>query len=73
MIIMGALPPYPRALALFSSRMDGFYFSGLRSCLTMERLDRRVGQRRDATRAPNQARNGRRPHGPPPWSARSTI
>src|SRR5579864_8571520 len=63
MILMGALPPNPRDLALFSSRMDGFFFSGLRSCLTMERLDRRIGQRRDATRAPNQARNGWRPHG----------
>ena len=29
----------------------------------MERLDRRIGQRRDATRAPIQARNGWRPSG----------
>jgi hypothetical protein len=43
--------------------MDGFYFSDLRSCRTLERLDRRIGQRRDATRAPNQARNGLRPSG----------
>src|ERR1039457_7221470 len=28
---------------------------------TMEELDRRIGQRRDATRAPNQARSGWRP------------
>jgi hypothetical protein len=63
MILLGALPPNPRDLALFSSRMDGFFFSGSSTCRTMERLDRRVGQRRDATRAPNQARNGWRPHG----------
>ena len=37
--------------------------TGLRSCRTMERLDRRIGQRRDATRAPIQARNGWRPSG----------
>ena len=43
--------------------MDGFCFSGLRSCRTLERLDRRIGQRRDATRAPIQARNGWRPSG----------
>src|ERR1019366_425268 len=30
---------------------------------TMEELDRRIGQRRDATRAPNQARSGWRPSG----------
>jgi hypothetical protein len=63
MILLGALPPNPRDLALFSSRMDGFFFPGSGTCRTMERLDRRVGQRRDATRAPNQARNGWRPHG----------
>jgi len=52
-----------RDLALFSSRMDGFFFPGSSTCRTMERLDRRVRQRRDATRAPNQARNGWRPQG----------
>src|ERR1700680_444927 len=62
MILLGALPPNPRDLALFSSRMDGFFFPGSSTCHTMERLDRRVGQRRDATRAPSQARNGWRPH-----------
>jgi hypothetical protein len=59
----GAAPQPPRDLALLFSRMDGFCFSGLRSCRTLERLDRRIGQRRDATRAPNQARNGWRPSG----------
>ena len=63
MVMMGVLPPYPGDLALFFSRMEVSYFSALRSCRTMERLDRRIGQRRDATRAPNQARNGRRPSG----------
>jgi hypothetical protein len=43
--------------------MDGFCFSVLRSCRTLEKLDRRTGQRRDATRAPIQARNGWRPSG----------
>src|SRR5882724_10617998 len=59
----GAAPQTPRDLALFFSRMDGFCFSDLRSCRTLERLDRRIGQRRDATRAPIQARNGWRPSG----------
>src|SRR5215475_6314216 len=59
----GSAPQTPRDLALFFSRMDGFCFSGLRSCRTLERLDRRIGQRRDATRAPIQARNGWRPSG----------
>src|ERR1700675_1291991 len=56
-------PQTPRDLALFFSRMDVFCFSGLRSCRTLERLDRKTGQRRDATRAPIQARNGWRPSG----------
>ena len=59
----GSAPQTPWDLALFFSRMDGIYFSGLRSCRTLERLDRRIGQRRDATRAPIQARNGWRPAG----------
>ena len=59
----GSAPQTPRDLALFFSRMDGFCFSGLRSCRTLERLDRKTGQRRDATRAPIQARNGWRPSG----------
>ena len=64
MVIMGgAAPPTPRDLALFFARMDVFLLSGSATCRTMEALDRRIGQRRDATRAPNQARNGWRPHG----------
>jgi hypothetical protein len=58
MIIMGALPPSPRDLALSLSRMDTFLFTGNRACRKIEMLDRRIGQRRDATRAPTQARNG---------------
>ena len=62
--MMGALPPSPRDLTLLFSRMDGaFRFTGNSTCLTIEMLDRRIGQRRDATRAPIQARNGWRPHG----------
>src|SRR5271157_4108725 len=59
----GSAPQTPRDLTLFFSRMDIFRFSDLRSWRTMERLDRRIGQRRDATRAPIQARNGWRPSG----------
>src|ERR1700733_8120735 len=33
------------------------------TCRTIEMLDRNIGQRRDATRAPIQARNGWRPSG----------
>src|SRR5580658_1494478 len=62
-VIMGALPPTPRDLTLLFSRMDAFCFTEKRTCLTIEMLDRRIGQRRDATRAPIQARNGWRPHG----------
>src|ERR1700691_1369307 len=62
-LIMEAPPPNPRDLSLFSSRMDTFLFTGTESCRTIEMLDRRIGQRRDATRAPIQARNGRRPQG----------
>src|ERR1700722_17548405 len=40
-----------------------FRFSDLRTCRKIERLDRRIGQRRDATRAPTQARNGWRSSG----------
>jgi len=59
----GSAPQTPRDLALFFSRMDILGFSDLRSSRIMERLDRRIGQRRDATRAPIQARNGWRPSG----------
>src|SRR6266702_3390698 len=59
----GFAPQTPQDLALFSSRVDGFCFAVIRDCRTMEGLDRRIGQRRDATRAPTQARSGWRPSG----------
>src|SRR5579864_372626 len=59
----GSAPQAPRDLSLFSSRVDGFSLALISDCHTMERLDRRIGQRRDATRAPNQARSGWRPSG----------
>src|ERR1017187_6689693 len=62
MIVMGALPPNPRDLAQFFARMDDFAFAVTAVCRTMEKLDRRIGQRRDATRAPIQVRNGWRSH-----------
>src|SRR5580658_4107515 len=43
--------------------MDAFRFTANSACRTIEKLDRRIGQRRDATRAPIQVRNGWRPHG----------
>ena len=42
-----------------------FYLLQNGTCRTIEMLDRNIGQRRDATRAPIQARNGWRPHGRP--------
>jgi hypothetical protein len=59
----GAAPHTPWDLSQFSVRVGGFCFSGSRSCRTIEKLDRRIGQRRDATRAPIQARSGWRPSG----------
>jgi hypothetical protein len=61
--MMGALPPNPRDLELLFSRMDAFCFTRNGACRTIEMLARRIGQRRDATRAPMQVRNGWRPHG----------
>src|SRR3984885_5370224 len=58
-----AVPQTPWDLSLSFSRMDVFCFTANGPCRTIERLDRRIGQRRDATRAPIQARNGWRPHG----------
>jgi transposase len=58
-----AVPQTPWDLSLSFSRMDVFPFTANGACRTIEKLDRRVGQRRDATRAPIQARNGWRPHG----------
>src|SRR5579863_4747126 len=43
--------------------MDAFRFTVAGICRTIKMLDRRIGPRRDATRAPTQARNGRRPSG----------
>ena len=60
---LGRTPHAPRDLTQFSSRVDGFAFAPIRDCRKMERLDRRIGQRRDATRAPTQARSGWRPSG----------
>jgi hypothetical protein len=59
----GAAPHTPRDLTQFLSRVDGLAFATIRDCRKMERLDRRIGQRRDATRAPTQARSGWRPSG----------
>src|ERR1700735_4196500 len=62
--LMGdAVPQTPWDLSLSFSRMDVFCFTANGTCRTIEGLDRKIGQRRDATRAPIQARNGWRPHG----------
>src|ERR1700674_1841978 len=62
-LMMGAPPPNLRDLSLLLSRMDAFRFTRNGACRTIEMLDRRTGQRRDATRAPIQARNGWAAHG----------
>ena len=62
-IMGGSAPQAPRDLSLFSSGVDDFPLVVSSDCRTMERLDRRIGPRRDATRAPIQARSGRRPAG----------
>ena len=57
--IMGGFAPHtPQDLSLFSSRVDGLASLVIRDCRTMKGLDRRIGQRRDATRAPIQAPSG---------------
>src|SRR5579863_2312222 len=61
--LMGAPPPTPWDLPLLFSRMDAFRFTRIGPCRTIDLLARRIGQRRDATRAPMQVRNGWRPHG----------
>jgi len=58
-----AVPQTPWDLSLSFSRMDVFLFTANGTCRTIEMLDRNIGQRRDATRAPIQARNGWRPYG----------
>ena len=52
----GSAPQTPRDLPLFFTRVDGFALVVIRDRRILERLDRRIGQRRDATRAPIQAR-----------------
>jgi hypothetical protein len=42
----------------FPARMGILLFPPKGFCLTIELPGRRIGQRRDATRAPNQVRNG---------------
>ena len=62
--MMGGFAPHtPQDLSQFSSRVDGFALVILSDRRTMEGLDRRIGQRGDATRAPTQARSGWRPYG----------
>ena len=58
-----AVPQTPWDLALLFSRMDVFRFTRIGACRTIDLLARRIGQRRDATRAPMQVRNGWRPYG----------
>jgi len=59
----GTVPHAPWDLPLLFSRMDAFRFTRYGDCRTIDLLARRIGQRGDATRAPMQVRNGRRPHG----------
>src|SRR5438105_5878627 len=59
----GPAPQTPRDLALFRPEWMIFFFADWRSYFIIEKLDRRIGQRRGATRAPTQARNGWRPLG----------
>src|SRR5712691_7483322 len=62
--LMGdAVPQTPWDLPLLLSRMDAFYFTRNGTCRTIDLLARRIGLRRDATRAPMQVRNGWRPSG----------
>jgi hypothetical protein len=63
--MMGLVPQTPWDLSLSLSRTDVFFFTAYGTCRTIEMLHREVGQRRDATRAPIQARNGGRPPGRP--------
>src|ERR1017187_7819103 len=69
-MIGGFAPPTPQDLSLFLPEWMFFCLPVLPSCFIIGKLDRRIGQRRDATRAPTQARHGWRPSGlllvPPP-------
>jgi hypothetical protein len=62
-IELGALPPNPRNLAL--SGQNGYFGS-----TTIEALERRVGLRRNATRAPTQAPEWRGRLRPPQFHIR---
>jgi hypothetical protein len=62
-VMGGFAPQAPQDLSLFLPEWMIFTLPVLRTCLILGRLDRRIGQRRDATRAPTQARNGWRPSG----------
>ena len=63
-LLMGDfVPQAPQDLSLFLPEWIIFPLPVLRACLIIGELDRRIGQRRDATRAPIQARNGWRPSG----------
>jgi len=62
-VMGGFAPQAPQDLSLFLPEWTIFPLPVLRTCLIMGELDRRIGQRRDATRAPIQARNGWRPSG----------
>src|SRR5216683_5796941 len=61
--LMGLCPPYPPGFIAVFFQSGWFGLVVISDCRTMERLDRRIGQRRDATRAPTQARSGWRPSG----------
>src|SRR5271157_5432922 len=62
-VMGGFAPQAPQDLSLFLPEWMIFPLPVLRTCLIIGELDRRIGQRRDATRAPIQARNGWRPSG----------
>jgi len=59
----GFAPPKPPGFIAVFCQSGWVSFLVISACRTMEGLDRRIGQRRDATRAPNQARSGWRPSG----------
>jgi hypothetical protein len=54
----GFAPQTPQDLSLFSSRVDGLVLAAVRRFRRIEKLDRRIGQRRDATRAPKLSHLG---------------
>ncbi len=62
MIVLGAMPPNPRDLAPFLPEWIILLLLLHQYAVHWQRLIRRIGQRRDATRAPIQVRNGWRSH-----------